>query len=1050
MRSFKANLRILYIMKAKRVDISLSICRCFFFINEVSSERGCCLLMSRERLLHYVSKKVYTPLVSYDIQFALYKGDIPFSKIDTLSFKAIQVGEVWGTLFDRAWFRLSLKEMYHHKENDLPLVLMLDIGGEGLVYDHVGFAMMGITNKMSSYGIPPDKPGKWIVPVTDDKIQTIYIDASCNDLFGYVQNGGRIQHAELGCVHPRWHKIFYDLEVLIDWELGISETGNHQPSRTAEQKIANNPHVTPLLNDIENMLFTSNEPLIFEIERRLDTFYKSPSKHTSLDIIATGHAHLDIAWMWSIEEGRRKARRTFTTALSMMDRYPKYIFGASQYQLFDWIRQDYPQLFSRIRDRVQEGRFELQGVFWVESDLNIPSLESLIRQIYYGRQFTKHYFNKDINFVWEPDVFGLSGALPQILIKSGVRFICSQKLSQNKINPFPYHSFKWEGIDGSMVMVHHFPEETYDSRMRPASVLKLFHQYKEKDTIPHALMVFGIGDGGGGPGEEHLERYNRICNIDGLPKISMNRVSHFIDIWSKDVDKMSNVKGELYFERHQGTYTTEVLNKIGNETMERLLNQYEQLSAWLWYFEGVPVDQIYLDQTWKEVLLYQFHDILPGSSIMPVYHSTRKRYRELILELTKRIEKSMNLFIHKLSSQGWTVFNPTGWIKKDWIKIDQQWFYYEVAPFAWNTLSNKQIKTKKVIENILNNGLVKVTINHQGVIESIIKLDTMDEMIDKNRLQSMWIVYHELAEEYAAWDFADHYRQGQKGYPKIRSIETITEGPLQQILIHYDYQSSMILMTVSLYDDSPLIKITCSVDWHETNTSLKFQIPITVHSDYATCHMQYGNIHRPTHSEDSYAAAKDEIYAHQFVDISNEHCGIAMIVPQKYGYRVKDQSLEVTILRSQKKNGSELGFMEDSDYLEMHYGDLVAHTFTMGILPHPHDLLLVEQYADQLKNEVWITHNESRGSLEMCPLLQLTSPYVTIESIKVSYDKQGLILRLIEHSGHSCSFDVLTSLRYSDVWLCDMQEVMLQKINMEHLQIKGYEVLTLKLIKESN
>ncbi len=1029
----------------------LSIYHCFFFINEVYKKREGSLLMSRDKLLNYVFEKVYTPLLSYDIQYALYKGDVSFSQIDTLSFQTIQVGDVWGTLFERAWFRFTLKEAYQRKEYDLPLVLMIDIGGEGLVYDHVGHAMMGITNKLSSYGIPPDKPGKWIVPVTDDKIQTIFIDASCNDLFGYVQNGGRILHAELGNVHPQWRKIFYDLEVLIDWELGISETGNHQPSRTTEKKISINPHITPLLNDIESMLFSSNEPLIDAIEQRLDAFYKSPTNHTSLDIIATGHAHLDIAWMWPIEEGRRKARRTFSTALSMMDRYPQYIFGASQYQLFDWIRQDDPHLFSRIKDRVQEGRFELQGAFWVESDLNIPSLESLIRQIYYGRQFTKHHFNQDIDFVWEPDVFGLTSALPQILIKSGIRFICSQKLSQNKINPFPYHSFKWEGIDGSVVLVHHFPEETYDSRMRPASVLKLYQQYKEKDTIPHALMVFGIGDGGGGPGEEHLERYNRICNVEGLPKIRMNRVNHFIDIWSKNEDKMSTVKGELYFERHQGTYTTEVLNKIGNETMERLLNQYEQLSAWLWYLEGDPVDQNYLDQTWKEVLLYQFHDILPGSSILPVYHETRKRYSELILGLTKRIEMNTDRFIKRFASNGHTVFNPTGWIKKDWIKINQQWFYYEVDPYGWQTLSNKSFVPKKIVKNIINNGLIQVKINPQGMIESIIKLDTMDELIDISRLQSMWIVYHELADEYAAWDFADHYRQGQKGFPKVKSIQTFVEGPLQKVLIDFDYLSSHIFMTIILSDDSPLIKIICTVDWHEINTSLKFQLPLTVQSDYATCHMQYGNIHRPTHSENSFAAAKDEIYAHQFIDVSNDHLGIAMIAPQKYGYRVKDQSLEVTILRSQKKNGSELGFIEDSQYLDMHYGDLVEHTFTMGLFPHQSDdLLVVEQYADQLKNEVWIVDNENQGSLTMNPLFKLTAANVTIQSIKVSYDQQGLILRLIEHSGHPCSFALLTSLCFADVWLCDMQEEMMNKIDLNHLQIKSYEVLTLKLIKESN
>lgn len=316
----------------------------------------------------------------------------------------------------------------------------------------------------------------------------MWVDAGCNDLFGYVQNGGIITDAHLGSCNSELKALYYDLEVLIDWIKGDEGFVSHQPkgaqanqTLTLENNDARFERFIQLMQRVDQTLVGYSKDEIEQCRAILSEVYDEPARQGSVDITATGHAHLDLAWMWPLREGRRKAMRTFTTAVANLEKYPDYLFGASQYQLFEWVKEDHPQLFEQIQHQVKQGRFELQGCFWVESDLNLVSGESLIRQIMYGRKFTEQHFGQSVDYLWEPDVFGFTAALPQILSKSGVKYIASQKLSQNKVNPFPHHMFRWQGLDGSEVIMHNFPEDTYDSRARATSSLKLETNYKEKE-----------------------------------------------------------------------------------------------------------------------------------------------------------------------------------------------------------------------------------------------------------------------------------------------------------------------------------------------------------------------------------------------------------------------------------------------------------------------------------------------------------------------------------------------------------------------------------------
>ncbi|RPJ39346.1 MAG: alpha-mannosidase, partial [Chloroflexi bacterium] len=553
---------------------------------------------------------------------------------------ALAIGDSWGGLFDCAWFHFSGR--IPESATGLPVVLILDVNGEMLVVDSLGNPLRGLTNGSSVYDYSLGTPGKRILPVTSraeaGQIIDVWADAGCNDLFGNLQNNGTVKEAFIAVCNEEVRGLYYDYEVLLDFlkVLPPNSPRYHQ--------------VLTALNDATWRLAHGCTNVEAQAARaRLAPVLARRGGDPMLNISAIGHAHMDLGWLWPIRETKRKGARTFATALENMERYPNYIFGASQPQLFQWMKEDYPELYERIKQKISEGRIEPQGAMWVEADTNLSGAEALVRQVLLGKRFFQKEFGAEINYLWLPDVFGYSAALPQILKKSGVDYFMTQKMSWNQVNIFPHHSFYWQGIDGSAVLAHMLPEETYNSPAGPRAVMKIEDNYKDKGVSEHALMLFGIGDGGGGPGEEHLERLERIQNLAGLSPVRQETAACFFEQWAKDAERSDGTArsfgtrgfpawvGELYLERHSGTLTTEAKNKWYNRRMEQALRELE----WTAIFAGGEYPSARLEAIWREVLLYQFHDILPGSSIKRVYDESLARYREMfeeVEELTCRAE----------------------------------------------------------------------------------------------------------------------------------------------------------------------------------------------------------------------------------------------------------------------------------------------------------------------------------------------------------------------------------------------------------------------------
>ncbi|GHV00217.1 hypothetical protein FACS1894211_07070 [Clostridia bacterium] len=410
--------------------------------------------------LDRLKARIYTKVKDLDVEFAPSAEPVRFADRLNLTYKKIVPGEKWGGLFDCAWFHLTGKA--DPSCAGKKLVLLIDLNGEGCVYDKNGSAVRGITCVNSEYDRSLGLPGKRVLQFAGKsnggETVDLWIDAGCNDLFGILRENGTLKQAELAVVNDKARDLYYDYWVLLDF------------LKATDRDTARYSQILIALNEVGNLLYTYDDGELDRCAEILSVQLKKKAADTGLKLYATGHAHLDLAWLWPLRESRRKALRTFSTAMEMFDRYPFYILGVSQPQQFEWVKREDPALYEKIKQKVKEGRIEPQGAMWVESDLNVTSGESLVRQVLYGKKFWREEFGQEVKTAHLPDVFGFSGALPQILAKSGVDSLITIKMSWNKFNVFPYHTFNWRGIDGSEVLVHMPPEGTYNSAIAPRSV----------------------------------------------------------------------------------------------------------------------------------------------------------------------------------------------------------------------------------------------------------------------------------------------------------------------------------------------------------------------------------------------------------------------------------------------------------------------------------------------------------------------------------------------------------------------------------------------------
>jgi alpha-mannosidase len=830
------------------------------------------------------------------------------------------------------------------------------------------------------------KPGKRIVPFASiaegGEAIDLWVDAGNNDLFGIQQNNGRVEEASIALYHPEMFGLYYDYTVLLSLMKELPEqSARHQ-------------RVLYALWKAMNTLTDMSEENARAARGVLQGELKKKNGDPSLRMSAIGHAHLDLAWLWPLRETLRKGARTFSSVLRLMERYPDFTFCASQPQLYQWMKEHYPTLYEGVKARVAEGRWEVLGATWVEPDTNLTSGESLVRQFLYGKGFVREEFNQDVRILFLPDTFGYSGALPQLMKKSGVDYLVTTKLTWDRYNHYPHDSFFWEGIDGSRVLVHFPPEGTYNSPASPAAIKKAEREYSDKVVSEQCLLVFGIGDGGGGPGTDHLELLGRERDLEGLPPVRQESVRTFFQKLEKESGSFHTWTGEMYLACHQGTYTTQGRVKRSNRTMEVALRDVEFTSvlAGLLVEFNYPKDR--LERLWKEVLLYQFHDILPGSSITRVYKETGERYPLMEQEAghlknaaVKRIASVIDI---RAFREPLVVFNPLSWERAEWVQADGDWHFVQAPPLGYVTVEGHRPVTEfpslKAERKLLENDLLHVEFNDDGTISSIMDKEQDRQVIADGSSANELTVYEDHGD---AWDFAWDYEYRSLGRFTLVSTSHSVEGPRALLLQRYRYEESALTVQIVLTAGSRRLEFRTQVEWLERGRMLRTSFPTSISTVESTSDIQFGHIRRPSHGSTSWDRSKYEIPAQKWIDISRRNYGVAILKDCKYGHRVTRNVLDINLLRSPSYPDPE--------------ADRGSHRFTYALYPHPGDHISggVNRAGYELNHPLAVIKTGgSSGSLPASfSMLQIDVPNVIVEAVKQSEEGEMAIIRLYEAYG---------------------------------------------------
>lgn len=745
--------------------------------------------------------------------------------------------------------------------------------------------------------------------------------------------------------------------------------------------------------------------------------YKADPEFTP-KVFATGHAHIDTAWLWRLQHTRQKIARTFTTALTMMERYPDYHFTCSQPQQYQYIKEDHPEIYARIKDAVARGQWETVGGMWVESDCNVVSGESLVRQFLYGQRFFQAEFGTRTKVVWLPDVFGYSAAFPQIVKKAGLDYFMTIKIFWNQINRPPYQTFEWEGIDGTKLLTHFSPLGDYNAVFTPEQIKKNWDGYDQKSLNNSTIYIYGYGDGGGGPTRQMLEGAQRLSNFPNTPRVSLTTAEEFFVDLEKQLEGKSGVPrwvGELYLEYHRGTYTSQGRNKRFNRKAEYLLQTAEQTGVLSGLLSGVNAPNTEITRAWQLVLLNQFHDIIPGSSIHEVYDDSTKDYEEIFAIGDSAASNSIASIALGVPSKPGDilVYNPLSWSRHQTVPVPAE---FKASGQDITDLDGKQqtlIKLKGIpslgysvisasrtleVQNAsltvstghIENEFVRVELSLEGEITSIFDKIHNREVIDTTSYcaGNALLAFEDKPMNWDAWDIDIFYQDKMSIIKQVDSIVVVEDGPYRaSVEITRTFgRGSTIKQRISLYDNSPNIEFDNLVDWKERQILLKAAFPVTVKSPRATYDIQFGNLERPTHWNTSWDWARFEVCAHKWADLSEGDYGVSLLSDCKYGWDIRDNVLRLTLLKGPVSPDPE--------------GDLGEHRFAYSLIPHAGDWRSagIIQRAYEFNVPVLATElGVTTGLLpESKSLASVDVHNLIIETVKRAEDSDAVIVRLVE------------------------------------------------------
>jgi len=950
------------------------------------------------RRLQRIRRTIYTTVATLQAEVVRSSEPIPFDQLDRSAFVPLRNGATLGKVFDCAWLRIT-GEAPTGVQN---VEVQLGIRGEGLVFSAEGEVLDSVSTVFQQADLP-HSGGRYRpvrnVDTASGRVE-FYADVTYNGFILYEVGRPAFHGARLVTRDPQAYALFYDYLTLLVLA-GATEDAALEASLRAALKASYREFRQKNLEGARSAL----RP---HLEKPSDSDFTYS---------AIGHGHLDMAWLWPLRETRRKAARTYVRALNMIDTREEYIYGTSQPQQMLWMKQRHPALFERLREAVASGRVEIQGSFWIEPDTNLPSGESLVRQAVVGRRFLSQEFDltdEQLRLCWLPDTFGYNGNLPQILRKSGMDWFQTIKLAWNKVNDFPHRSFHWEGIDGSRVLVHMPPEGDYNSRGAADGLLTGLAKYPER-ALNAALLVYGSGDGGGGPGEIHHEVITRERSLYGLPKVEQSTASDFFrKLETLDVDHVHS--GELYLETHQGTYTTQGAIKRHNRVVERQLHEVEALAVFT-----DNDSRLELEQHWREVLLNQFHDIIPGSSIARVNREAVETY--------ERIEAALEAYAASLLTQlpagsELTALNLTGFTRSEPVKVDDAWFHAEVGPYAAAVLTPSRVGDLAFTDDSLSNGGLTVRFGASGEIVSC--ADNAGVEHARDGLNRLTIHKDPYVWPFNAWDIDVNYFEKKPRTLRMQHVRSYVDGPTVVRVQQHRSRTVTIEQRVILESGSSVVRFETDVDWHEKHRMLRAEFRPAHFGETVQSEIQFGHISRVTTEHDSVERAQFEICAHKWIATDDGAAGFALLNDSKYGHRAKNGLLSINLLRAPT-------FPDKT-------ADRGKHRFTYAFLPFAAgELAPVIAQGYRLNNPLRVVTGAALPSQ-----FASSDEGVVVETVKRAEEGNGIVVRLYESLGRPTTVTLHTDKPYRATET-DLLERPLTAADLSALSFTAFEIKTILL-----
>lgn len=801
-------------------------------------------------------------------------------------------------------------------------------------------------------------------------------------------------------------------------------------------------------------------------------------------IAATGHSHIDVAWLWTLGQTRRKAGRTFHTVLRLMEQFPDYHFTQSQPQLYDYVLRDYPELFEAIRERVREGRWEVIGGMWVEADCNLSGPESLARQFLLGRSFFRKQFGAETEspVLWLPDVFGYAWSLPQLIKEAGMEYFFTIKISWNQYNRLPYDTFLWQGIDGSRVLTHFStsPElgdpslagaATYNSKATPQCFMGTWKNFQQKELGREVLVAYGYGDGGGGPTREMLENIRESNKFPGMPRVEQKSVGDFFRKLEADCGENLPVwNGELYLELHRGTYTTQSRNKRANRTSEFLLHDAEFLATLASVIvPGFRYPKDELHHAWELVCLNQFHDIIPGSSIGDVYRESLEQYGEVRRSVETVRDNALSVIADRMDADI-CIVNPTSFAlcdlafysgdipegmelqRDDKMPVYQQRveggsliYAGELEPYSITPLYPGETPPELIFPLIsgthfLESAELRVELNDRGDIIRIFDKIEEREMLPDGAIAGQFQAFMDRPVQWDAWDISPYYDDKMWLSEPASSIRVVETGPLRvTIEVKRRILSSEYTQRISIERAKFRVDFDTTIDWRERHVLLKAAFPVNILSPTATYEIQWGQVQRPTHHNTSWDWARFETCAQKWVDLSEGDYGVSLLNDCKYGHDIHDNVMRISLLRSPANPDPE--------------ADLGVHRFSYRLLMHnggPGEKTICEAYAlnDPLitvHRGKTVTDNRFSGSF-----IRTEPSNVVIETVKAAEDGRGIIVRMYESLRRRGTVSVIAGFHIAEAWRTNLLEENQFALDVSEKRItysiRPFEIVTMRIV----